>query len=361
MARTDTLGHFLTDVADAIREKKGSVDAIAAEDFDAEIENLPSGGGKYAPRAISFYGYTGSELDYELENLDMSNLTSLANFFNNARSITSFDSNDYDFDTSNVTYIGNMFYYCQNITTVDLRAMDLSNVTNTTQMFYYCSRLTSFNLPTNFMSALTAGTKVPIANMFQNCTSLTSLDLSFLRSDLLYDARNVWASCSNLETLILPQQYDISNSDYYTLTSMFYGMTKLANVDLSRIIVYNPNSSNGDRMRPNFNTMFFNCSSMTRIDMSGLHFKVEPVICESFYNTFSGCTNLEFLDLRIFDLPNSAQNQMQGMFGSSNTTYVPADCEIIVRDDAGKTWMNTNHPRFINVKTVAEYEAEQSA
>lgn len=45
MARVDTLGHFLTDVADAIRAKKGSSDTIQASDFDTEIENLPSGGG----------------------------------------------------------------------------------------------------------------------------------------------------------------------------------------------------------------------------------------------------------------------------------------------------------------------------
>ena len=44
MARTDTLGHFLTDVADAIREKKGTSETITASDFDTEIENLPSGG-----------------------------------------------------------------------------------------------------------------------------------------------------------------------------------------------------------------------------------------------------------------------------------------------------------------------------
>lgn len=44
MARTDTLGHFLTDVADAIRSKTGSSDTIQASDFDIEIENIPSGG-----------------------------------------------------------------------------------------------------------------------------------------------------------------------------------------------------------------------------------------------------------------------------------------------------------------------------
>lgn len=43
MARTDTLPHFLTDVADAIREKTGSQETIQASDFDVEITNLPSG------------------------------------------------------------------------------------------------------------------------------------------------------------------------------------------------------------------------------------------------------------------------------------------------------------------------------
>lgn len=45
MARIDTLGNFLTDVADAIREKGGTSEPIQASDFDTEIANLPSGGG----------------------------------------------------------------------------------------------------------------------------------------------------------------------------------------------------------------------------------------------------------------------------------------------------------------------------
>ena len=44
MARTDTLGNFLTDVAEAIRTKKGTTDTIVASEFDTEIANLPSGG-----------------------------------------------------------------------------------------------------------------------------------------------------------------------------------------------------------------------------------------------------------------------------------------------------------------------------
>ena len=43
MARTNSLANFLTDVANAIRTKKGTESTIAASAFDTEILNLPSG------------------------------------------------------------------------------------------------------------------------------------------------------------------------------------------------------------------------------------------------------------------------------------------------------------------------------
>lgn len=44
MARTDNLTNFLTDVAAAIKSKKGYNTAIPAANFDIEIVNLPSDG-----------------------------------------------------------------------------------------------------------------------------------------------------------------------------------------------------------------------------------------------------------------------------------------------------------------------------
>lgn len=40
MARIDTLSNFLTDIANAIRNKKGSADLIQASQFDTEINNI---------------------------------------------------------------------------------------------------------------------------------------------------------------------------------------------------------------------------------------------------------------------------------------------------------------------------------
>lgn len=68
MARTNSLGNFLTDVADAIRTKKGSQELIAAADFDTEIENLPSGGGAIEEKDVNFYDYDGTLVNSYTKN-----------------------------------------------------------------------------------------------------------------------------------------------------------------------------------------------------------------------------------------------------------------------------------------------------
>lgn len=46
MAKNNNLTDFLTDVADAIREKKGTTEAINPQDFASEIASIEGGGGK---------------------------------------------------------------------------------------------------------------------------------------------------------------------------------------------------------------------------------------------------------------------------------------------------------------------------
>lgn len=60
MARTDTLGNFLTDVADAIRAKGGTSETIAASDFDTAISNLPTGGSSLERNDVTIYDYDGT-------------------------------------------------------------------------------------------------------------------------------------------------------------------------------------------------------------------------------------------------------------------------------------------------------------
>ena len=61
MARTDTVRHFLTDIANSIRNKKGTTDTIIASNFDTEIDSIETSVGKYTPRFISFYNYVSTK------------------------------------------------------------------------------------------------------------------------------------------------------------------------------------------------------------------------------------------------------------------------------------------------------------
>ena len=120
-----------------------------------------SGGGgtsKYAPRAISFYYYTGTDLDYEIENLDTKNLTSMEVMFSNCNKLTSLDLSN--FDTSNVTTMAYMFDTCSNLTSLDLSTFDTSKLTTIDYMFNKCRKLTFIDIRTFDFTKITSYTNM---------------------------------------------------------------------------------------------------------------------------------------------------------------------------------------------------------
>lgn len=169
MARIDNLTNFLTDVANSIRNKKGTTEPIQASDFDTEISSIKSGSSKYAPRFIRFSGYDGTELDNEIANLDTSNITNMNDMFYQCRSLTNLDLSN--FDTSKVTSMNQMFSYCSKLTSLDVSNFDTSSVTDMTYMFRYCkiARLDLSNFHTTNVTNM--------SNMFNNCSLLEFLDI----------------------------------------------------------------------------------------------------------------------------------------------------------------------------------------
>ena len=120
MARTDSLSNYLTDVATAIKEKKGDNTPILASDFDTEITNLPSGGSDLDWSAIGYSeepkidAEKGYNYAVEIKN-NWVNSTSLLNKFINNRKIIYMPL----VDTSNATTMNQMFrncYFCIKVT-----------------------------------------------------------------------------------------------------------------------------------------------------------------------------------------------------------------------------------------------------
>ena len=190
MARIDTLGNFLTDVAAAIRAKKGTTDTILASNFDTEITSI-EGGSKYAPRYISFYAYTGTELNEEIANLDTSNITSMGSMFYNCAKLTDLDLSS--FITSEVTNMNHMFTYCRKLTSLKLNNFNTSKVTDMSYMFSTCNELTSLNL-SNFDTSKV----INMSTMFYSCKKLTSLNLSNFDTSKVIDMSSMFNTCEKL-------------------------------------------------------------------------------------------------------------------------------------------------------------------
>ena len=214
MARTDTLGNFLTDVATAIRNKKGTTDAILASNFDTEIASIESGVdiNEYLSDTItkgdsSLGGWTktiiklrspltieGTDATYmfarcllnELPQIDTSNVTNMSYMFNGCTNLTTIPQ----LDTSNVTNMSYMFNGCTNLTTIP--QLDTSSVTNMSNMFSNCTNLTT--IPQLDTSSVTN-----MNSMFSNCVRLATIPQ--LDTSSVTNMAYMFSDCARLATI----------------------------------------------------------------------------------------------------------------------------------------------------------------
>ena len=91
-----------------------------------------------------------------------------SSYFNAAASFTGLEL----LDTSNATAMANMFNNMSSVTSLDIGGWDTSNVTNMANMFSSCSSLTSLDIQNWNISKVTN-----ISAMFKLCAQLTTLDL----------------------------------------------------------------------------------------------------------------------------------------------------------------------------------------
>ena len=222
MARTTNLTDFLTDVADAIREKKGTQETIQASNFDTEIENLPSGGGGLDWSAIGYNGMPqaikdGYDYAVEIKNnwvpdsnlrnkfdndlnlkimplVDTSIATDMYGMFENTKGLAQIPL----LDTSSVTNMGYMF--CNSgISTIPL--LDTSNVTDMTSMFDKSNILTIPLLNTSKvknMSYMFYNSNIPTIPLLDT-SSVTNMSYMFYNAGSLTDESldNILQMCIN--------------------------------------------------------------------------------------------------------------------------------------------------------------------
>ena len=160
--------------------------------------------GKYAPRIISFSGYKGTELNYELANLDTSNLNSTRAMFSNCSYLTDLDLSN--FNTSSVTVMDHMFNSCSRLVNLNLSSFITNNLTSSQYMFAYCPALKSLDLSSFYTNKLHN-----VDSMFYGCTNLVYLDLSNFDTSKVNNFRSMFYRC--LKIVVIPK-LNASSSTY---------------------------------------------------------------------------------------------------------------------------------------------------
>lgn len=260
MASEKNLNAVFTDIANAIRGKKGTTEQFQPINMAEEIVNLPSGGGEtielsvtqngtyvpdegttYSKVSVSvpqtaesgtlkalfdvtkscnhlFNGYTGTRIDGIFLYSDTSNVTSMNYMFAYSYSLASIPL----FDTSSVTSMKGMFYFCQKLTSVPL--FDMSSVTDAYEMFSRCTSL--ITIPQFDTSSLTK-----MDYMFYQCTKLTTIPQ--LNVSNVTSFSDGFYNCVSLKTILMygmKANLNISSSTKFEESDLVTILNNLATV-----------------------------------------------------------------------------------------------------------------------------------
>ena len=203
-------------------------------------------------------------------------ITSTAYWFYEFEHLTSITGIEH-LNTSNVTDMSEMFERCSSLTSLDVTHFDTSKVGCMFCMFEVCSSLTSLDVSHFNTSKVT-----DIRNMFGACSGLTSLDVSNFNTSNVNDMSGMFRGCSSLTSL------DLSNFNTSNVTNMYYmlgGCSSLTSLDVS-----NFNTSNVTDMRG----LFANCENLTSLDISSFN----PALYVTVSQMFEGCSSLRTIYAR---------------------------------------------------------------
>ena len=201
--------------------------------------------------------------------------TSLDRFFNNLPKLETITGLKY-LNTEKVTNMCFMFNNCSKLTSLDVTNFNTAKVTNMSYMFGICLKLTPLDV-TKFDTRNVTN----MEGMFAGCKALTSLDVTNFNTVKVKNMMKMFAGCKALTSL------DVTNFNSENVTNMnrmFSNCSKLTSLDVT-----NFNTENVTNM----SFMFSRCSTLTSIYVND-KFVIDKVTDGSYM--FENCTNLKDYD-----------------------------------------------------------------
>ena len=299
-----------------------------------------------------YYGFIGCAKLTEIigiEDLDVSNCTSLSCLFESCSGLTSLDLSKWNvtkctllnqmfyrctslvsvnlsgWNTTRNTRLDNLFSNCTNLTEIiGLETWDTSNVTNMSNIFNSCRNITSIEMVRNWNT----GKVTEMAASFGNMTSLTSLE-----PILNWDTSKV-TSMANIFSWLKVESFSFANWDTSKVRSMYY---MLAGLPLDGWDLTNLNTSSVTNME----NMFESCTCAKALDLS--HFITDNVTSMRYMFTKANLTELIGTEKWSTDKVTN----MLGMFDQTKTiteinlssfnTSLVAGCTSLVTNSSIRT------------------------
>ncbi len=134
--------------------------------------------------------------------------TSCVGWFYNMVSLTTITGIEY-LNTEKVTDMEGMFDNCSSLKSLDVSGFNTENVIYMDYMFYYCSSLTSLDV-----SKFNTRKVTSMYGMFTNCSGLTSLDVNGFDTSNVIDMMGMFRNCSSLTSLDLSSFTFIKDMTY---------------------------------------------------------------------------------------------------------------------------------------------------
>lgn len=199
--------------------------------------------------------------------------TSTKCWFIGCGKITSINLNK--LNTSRITTMANMFDRCYSLTSLNLSSLNTSNVISTSWMFNGCSALTSVG----DLSGWNTSNLTNISYMFNGCSALTSIgDISGWNTSKVTSMEWMFNNCFKLTSVGTLSKWNTSK--VASIDGIFYHCHALTSLNLSKWDLSNVTNMNG---------MFYNCYSLTSVgDLSGWNTSKVTNMSEM----FDGCKSL---------------------------------------------------------------------
>ena len=232
----------------------------------------------YDQAAIDFF--TSLKTINGMNLLETSQATDIHGMFYGCTSLESVDVSS--FDTSNVTLMNGMFYDCRVLNSIDLSNFDTSKVEDMHEFCYHADVANPIILGSRF----TCENVVNMEGMFKHCHEVKSIDLSMFNTSNVENMNGMIKYCYALETITTGAGFTCENVT--DMTDMFTECTTLKTLDLSMMtptkaeimvsMFQDCTALETLQLGSNFNTpaltdaaqMFDHCDVLTTLDIRNL-------------------------------------------------------------------------------------------